>query len=129
MSAQVTAAAKSAERLTMFIILRKDLVEKEGWPIGAMMTQACHAATAALWTFRDQPQTIQYLQDIPNMTKVTLEVKSLTDLNYTAKALEDLHIPVYQWREQPEDLVTCLATSPILRSAAGKALKRVRLWK
>ncbi|KAI9227396.1 MAG: peptidyl-tRNA hydrolase II domain-containing protein [Piptocephalis tieghemiana] len=117
------------ERLTMFIILRKDLVDKEGWPVGAMMTQACHAATAALWSFRDQPQSIQYLQDIPNMTKVTLEVKSLTDFNYTAKALEDLHIPIYRWTEQPEDIVTALATSPVLRSTTGNALKRTRLWK
>ncbi|RKP09168.1 hypothetical protein THASP1DRAFT_29033 [Thamnocephalis sphaerospora] len=72
-TATAAVAAAMAEPLTMFVVVRKDLTLN--WPIGAVMTQACHAATAALWEARDLPETLAYTQVLDSMHKVVLEVR------------------------------------------------------
>jgi peptidyl-tRNA hydrolase len=61
------------ESLTMFVVVRKDLV-KLGWPMGALMAQACHACTSSMWQFKDTDRMKEYASDLANMHKVTLEV-------------------------------------------------------
>ncbi|KAJ1970444.1 hypothetical protein H4R33_007271, partial [Dimargaris cristalligena] len=62
-----------AEPLTMFIIVRKDLIKQLGWNFGSVMTQACHATSATLWRFKDNPVVQAYANDWENMHKVVLE--------------------------------------------------------
>ena len=45
------------------------------WPLGACMTQVAHAATAALWRYKDAEGTVAYMQDVEYMRKVTLQVR------------------------------------------------------
>ena len=40
-----------------------------------IIAQACHASTAALWLYKDHPNTIAYAGDLDNMHKVVLEAK------------------------------------------------------
>lgn len=70
-------AEKVASGFIQYIALRGDLLRVEKWPIGAMVTQACHASAAALHQFRDDSNTQQYLKDLDNMRKVVLEVSRL----------------------------------------------------
>ncbi|KAI9311044.1 peptidyl-tRNA hydrolase II domain-containing protein [Dichotomocladium elegans] len=101
------------ETLTMFIVVRKDLAKTLGWNTGSVMAQACHAATAVLHMTRDHPNTVAYLEDTKNMHKVVLETKNAGSLEKLETALQEHHIPVYKWIEQPENIPTALATMPI----------------
>lgn len=61
--------------LVQYLVLRKDLSQPPfSWPTGALVAQACHAATAALHLHRDHPYTAAYLQELGRMRKVVLEV-------------------------------------------------------
>ena len=39
--------------LVQYVVVRGDLLRKLGWPVGAVIAQACHACTAATHAFRD----------------------------------------------------------------------------
>ena len=67
-------AEKVTSVLVQYIALRGDLLRVDKWPIGAIVAQACHASTAVLHQFKDDPSTQQYLKDLDNMRKVVLEV-------------------------------------------------------
>ena len=43
--------------------------------------------------------------------------------------LQEKHIPFVRWVEQPENILTCVATAPVLKSSLGDALKKCQLWK
>lgn len=63
--------------IVQYIIIRSDLVTGLGWPTGALLAQACHACSAALHIFRNEPTTVSYMENLDNMHKVVLEVSSL----------------------------------------------------
>lgn len=44
------------------------------WPLGAIVAQACHASTAVMHMFREDPYTVEYLSDLDRMHKVVLKV-------------------------------------------------------
>nr|XP_044627993.1 putative peptidyl-tRNA hydrolase PTRHD1 isoform X2 [Equus asinus] len=72
-------AASGAEPqiLVQYLVLRKDLSQTPfSWPAGALVAQACHAATAALHIHRDHPHTVAYLRELGRMRKVVLEEAS-----------------------------------------------------
>ena len=48
------------DTLLQYIVLRRDLWGELGWPLGSVVAQGAHAATAALWLSRDDSCTQQY---------------------------------------------------------------------
>ena len=46
--------------LVQYVVLRADLWKDMDWPLGSIVAQACHAATAALWDSRKEPSSQQY---------------------------------------------------------------------
>ena len=46
--------------LVQYVVLRADLWKEMEWPLGSIIAQACHAATAALWQSREADSTKQY---------------------------------------------------------------------
>lgn len=75
--------------LVMQIIVRRDLQtvrlhcpsrdrtsdwQEHGWPIGPLMAQSAHAATAVLEAHKDTSAVQAYLSDLKNMRKVVMEV-------------------------------------------------------
>jgi hypothetical protein len=46
--------------LIQYVVLRSDLWKSLSWPLGSVVAQACHAATAALWLSRGAPDTLAY---------------------------------------------------------------------
>ncbi len=58
--------------IVQYIVLRSDLWKNLGWPLGSIVAQACHAATAALWLHQDQPHSQTYCSDgnLDHMHKV-----------------------------------------------------------
>ncbi len=65
---------------------------------GAAIAQACHASTAAMWTYKDQPDTVAYMKNIDNMHKVVLESKDETQLIDLGEKLKANGINHYLWR-------------------------------
>ncbi len=59
--------------LVQYIVVRKDLA----WPAGALIAQACHAATSVIHMFYEHQDTKDYLADIDNMHKIVLQVENL----------------------------------------------------
>ena len=58
--------------ILQYVILRKDLWKELKWPLGSVVAQGCHAATAALWLSKDQKITQTYCAplNIDHMHKV-----------------------------------------------------------
>lgn len=58
--------------IVQYIVLRRDLWAEQGWPLGPLIAQACHASVAALWLSRDDPDSQQYVSEahLDSMHKV-----------------------------------------------------------
>jgi len=120
--------------LVMQIIVRKDLLEKEGWGVGPLMAQVAHATSAVLHESRELPDTRRYLDDLKNMRKVILQTSDASSLQRLSDLLSAASPPAphHLWIEQPENIPTCLALAPNTRdSRIKKALDKAgcRLWK
>lgn len=75
--ADIRSAGDAAEQpngspIVQYLVIRKDLVDIEKWPLGALLAQASHAAVAAVWLNREDPATIEYCSrtNLDNMHKV-----------------------------------------------------------
>ena len=66
--------AGMAGTLIQYVVVRKDLIGALQWPVGAVIAQACHACSAVMFTYHDDPVTQQYTADLDNMHKCVLEV-------------------------------------------------------
>ena len=114
-----------SQKYVQYVILRTDLCKT--WPTGAFVSQACHASTAAIIKFFDDPNTINYKNDLENMTKITLGVKSEEKLKNLAKKLEENNIDHHLWNEQPENYPTALATKPYVKADVEQFFKKFNL--
>ena len=63
--------------LVQYIVLRADLWKDMNWPLGSIVAQACHAATAALWESREAPSSQQYCSSaqLDHMHKVVIHTR------------------------------------------------------
>ena len=66
-----------AASMVQYVVVRGDLLHVLKWPTGAVIAQACHACSAVVHLFREDPNTQRYMSDIDNMHKVVLEVGKL----------------------------------------------------
>lgn len=55
-----------------WVVLRRDLWQDLGWPLGAVVAQACHASTAAVFSHLSDDLTQEYIHadNIDHMHKV-----------------------------------------------------------
>eukprot|EP00955_Chlamydomonas_euryale_P083013 363790-Chlamydomonas_euryale.AAC.20 len=72
---QDTAATSPEDPIVQYIVLRKDLWTEQGWPLGPLIAQACHASVAAVMEHRDDEATQRYCapENIDQMTKVRVD--------------------------------------------------------
>eukprot|EP00887_Chlorella_sp_A99_P004306 scaffold15.g4306.t1 len=114
-----------------YIVLRRDLWGEMGWPLGSVVAQGAHAATAALWLSREEAVTQAYCapENIDHMHKVVLEVKGEAQLRGLSEKLGAAGVPHKLWIEQPEDYATCLATAPLPKSRVQPHVKKLKLCK
>lgn len=71
--AQATSSGNEGDDpIVQYIVLRRDLWAEQGWPLGPLIAQACHASVAALWLSRDDPDSQQYVSEdhLDSMHKV-----------------------------------------------------------
>jgi len=118
-----------ASTIVQYIVVRGDLLTKLNWPIGALVAQACHAATAVTHLFYEDEHTKSYLADLDNMHKIILEAKDETALKTLADKLTEAAVDHKLWIEQPENYPTCLAVKPYPKSEVQKHFKKFKLYK
>ncbi|ORZ37592.1 peptidyl-tRNA hydrolase II domain-containing protein [Catenaria anguillulae PL171] len=119
-TAATAAVLPIVEPLTMFIVVRRDLLKPpNSWPLAA-----------ALWTFKDHPSTLAYTApaNLASMTKVVYQLKNESQLQALAARLDERGLDHVVWREQPENVLTALATRPYRRSEVGDAFKKCSLF-
>lgn len=65
-------ASKAEDPIVQYIILRRDLWADQGWPLGPLIAQACHASVAALWLNREDEVAQSYVapDSLDHMHKV-----------------------------------------------------------
>ena len=137
MSAEASSAGAPAppeDPIIQYVVLARDLWDSPGgdppsWTLGSVAAQACHAATACLWTYRDDEAVKAYCGDLDHMRKAVLEVKGEAQLRNLSKKLHDAGIDHKLWVEQPEDFPTALATKPYPKSVVGPHVKKLQLCK
>jgi hypothetical protein len=63
-----------ADPIVQWVVLRRDLWGDQGWPLGPVIAQACHASAAALLLHLEDDQTRAYVAPdaIDHMHKVRL---------------------------------------------------------
>lgn len=110
----------------MYLVLRRDLMSSLGWPLGAVCTQAAHAASAAMWLFRNDPNTIEYTKELDSMRKIILGVQSEAELIEVRETLERCDIDHKLWIE--DDQPVCIALKPYRKEHVKQALKSLSLF-
>jgi len=110
----------------MYILLRKDLLTELKWPIGAVATQAAHAASACIWTFRDDPDVMAYMKDLEHMRKVTLAIKDEAELRTMEEQLKSGGVQYYCWIE--DDQAVCIAIKPMERGSVSGLVRHLSLF-
>ncbi|XP_012283395.1 putative peptidyl-tRNA hydrolase PTRHD1 [Orussus abietinus] len=112
-----------------YVVVRGDLLKSMGWPVGAVIAQACHACTAVIHLYYNDSDTQKYLDDLDNMHKVVLEATDENSLNSLHNSLEENEIKHKLWIEQPENVPTCLVTKPYPKETVQKYFKKFKLFK
>ena len=125
----MASASLSASNLVQYIVVRRDLLDKPGWSLGALIAQACHASTAALYMYREHPHTLEYYTDLDRMHKVVLEVGSEIALNELSDKLTLKGVEFKLWTEQPENFPTSLASRPYPQTEIKPIFSGLKLFK
>ncbi|KAI3364471.1 hypothetical protein L3Q82_011265 [Scortum barcoo] len=121
--------AGSPSRLVQYVVVRSDLVHKLSWPLGAVITQACHAATAAVHLYYGDPDTQRYLSELDSMHKVVLGAPDEAALSGLSEKLTEAGVAHKLWIEQPENIPTCLALKPCPKETVQPLLRKFKLFK
>lgn len=71
-ASQSQADTAAADAVVQWVVLRRDLWQDLGWPLGAVVAQACHASTAAVFSHLSDDLTQEYIHadNIDHMHKV-----------------------------------------------------------
>lgn len=122
-------AAEAGDVVVQYVVLRRDLIDT--WPTGSVVAQGCHASVSAIWTHKEDPQTLDYCSpdNLDSMHKVTLEVKGEPQILNLSRKLKTDGILHKLWIEQPENIPTCLATKPYPKSFVSSFFRKLKLCK
>ncbi|XP_030747998.1 putative peptidyl-tRNA hydrolase PTRHD1 [Sitophilus oryzae] len=115
--------------LVQYVVIRGDILKDLKWPVGALITQACHAVAAVTHLYYNDEDTQLYFKDLDNMHKVVLEAPDEQSLIHLKTKLEENAIKHKLWIEQPENIPTCLAVKPYQKEEIQKYFKKFKLFK
>lgn len=119
----------SSSGIVQYVVVRSDLLKELKWPVGAVITQACHAVTAVTHLFYSDEHTQAYLNDLDNMHKVVLQAPDEKSMLVLREKLENDGIKHKLWIEQPENIPTCLVAKPYPKEEVQKYFKKLKLFK
>lgn len=116
-------------QLVQYVIVRGDLATNLNWPLGAIIAQCCHAATAVCHLNREDAAVQAYFADLDNMHKVVLRADDEAALQSLARQLTEADIRHKLWIEMPEEIATCVALKPYNKVDVQKYVKKFKLFK
>jgi peptidyl-tRNA hydrolase len=119
----------TSSAIVQYVVVRGDLLKELGWPVGAVIAQACHAVTAVTHLFHDDVHVQAYLKDLDNMHKVVLEAPNESSLIELKDRLTENNVKHKLWIEQPENIPTCLVAKPYPKEEIQKHFKKFKLFK
>ncbi|KAG8011463.1 putative peptidyl-tRNA hydrolase PTRHD1 [Nibea albiflora] len=119
--------AGSPGRLVQYVVVRSDLVHKLSWPLGAVITQACHAATAAIHLHYADADTQRYL--VRAGLHAQGGARDEAALSGLSDTLTQAGVAHKLWIEQPENIPTCLALKPCPKETVQPLLRKFKLFK
>jgi peptidyl-tRNA hydrolase len=121
--------AGAADPIFQYVVLRRDLQDKLGWPLGSLVAQGCHASVAAIASNLDDADVRAYISAgaLEGMHKAVLEVKGEPQLRTLAQRLTEAGIAHVLWMEQPEATPTALACKPARKSSLAPHFKKCQL--
>ncbi|KAI5452317.1 hypothetical protein NCC49_000880 [Naganishia albida] len=127
-------AKARAPSLCMQVILRRDLLDVESWPVGPLIAQGSHAATALMHLYKDHQAMKDYTEDWKHMRKAILQTPTEETIRSLSEALSKAVPPIehHLWIEEPENVPTALAIIPNKREKRLKKIldaHQVELWK
>ena len=95
------------------------------------VTSLCHIAQVSktLWELKEEPNVQAYMADIDNMHKVTLAAKDEEELKAVITTLSENGLQFRSWLEQPEGILTAVATMPYPRDVTSPHLKHLSLYR
>jgi len=98
-SSDVKTAAPVEDFVLQYLAVRKDLTKTLKWPLGSLLTQAAHAAVAAVVSFPDHPDVRYYTsaENLPHMRKITVACDSEADLLALAQRLTEAGVDHNLW--------------------------------
>lgn len=94
--------------IKQFLFLRKDL---EGYTMGMLIAQGCHASVAALERYRNTPAVADYFKHLGCMTTIVYGIRG-DEMEGIEKSLQKMGIGYHCWVENG-NTPTCIATCPI----------------
>ncbi len=131
--------------LIQYLVIRQDLAYTEQktaddgttiststpWPTGAIVAQGAHAAVAAIaegLRIHDV-STIAYTdkKSLDTMRKCVLGAKDVAALEKICAKMEKDDVKFYRWMEQPEDVLTAVATWPRPKPMLAKYFRGLKL--
>ncbi|KAK4535466.1 hypothetical protein CDCA_CDCA05G1491 [Cyanidium caldarium] len=123
----------AADPLVQYVVVRRDLLQAPyRWPVGALIAQGVHAAVSAVWKFRDVSDDVMAYcgeGDGTQMRTFVLESPDEASLQRLGAELAASQVQHVLWREQPEQVLTALATAPARKSRIQGCFKRFRLFR
>jgi peptidyl-tRNA hydrolase len=89
------------------------------------------ASTAVIAENLQDRETSEYInkKNIDNMRKVVLKVESEKELLDFEKTLVENKVVYKLWKEQPENINTCIAIKPYWKSHISPFVKMLKLFK
>uniref|UniRef100_A0A0B6ZWM4 peptidyl-tRNA hydrolase n=1 Tax=Arion vulgaris TaxID=1028688 RepID=A0A0B6ZWM4_9EUPU len=115
--------------IVQYVVIRGDLISKLKWPMGAVISQACHACSAVIHLNYKDSLTQEYLGELDTMHKVILEAMDEDSLTKLSEKLTAENISHKLWIEQPENIPTCIAVKPYRRNEVQKYFRQFKLLK
>ncbi len=118
-------------KVLQYVIVRRDLLPNKKVPgsfsMGAIIAQACHAATAAVFGKIEDVSTKTYIAALEDMTVCVLGVDNDDELRGIAKTLTENRVSHHLWIEKPEMISTALATGPVEKDSVAHLLAHLKL--
>ena len=101
--------------IVQYIVLRRDLWRGQGWPLGPIVAQGAHAAVAAVWENRGDPEVLAYVADgaLDGMHKA----RRCTAVTERAQAVTHCKMNTYSLSAA---VAYCCALSASLHACNGK---------
>lgn len=84
---------------------------------------------AAIAKSMDHPGTQAYLSELEKMHKVVLQAENEQQLQQLVSRLVSDNIPHHGWIEQPEGILSSVATAPADKSVLQPYFKQFKLFK